>query len=388
MDFLGYPRLDGSVGTRNYIGIIPSIFCANHVAKRIGDSSQNTVVLSHTLGCGQHGADHEQTLKTLAGLGRHPNLAAVLIVSLGCEKLSPQELYKAIAGSGKPVEIISIQELGGSIKAIEQGTRIISGWAEKVFSAQREKIDISKLVVGLKCGGTDATSGIVANPALGIASDKIVQQGGTSILSEVTELIGAEHVLAKRAKSEKVREEIMSVIGRAEMSLREKTKGLDRVSMKGALVSAGNFDGGVSSIAEKALGGMFKSGTASFSGVVGYAEKPSGTGLFIMDAPGVDNEVVTSLVAGGANVVVFTTGRGTPAGFPFVPVIKVTGNDKTYHRMLENMDINAGAITTGQKSLAEVGEEIFQDIIQVASGKLTKAEILKHDELFSICRIL
>ncbi len=388
MKFLGYPRLDGSAGTRNYIGIIPSIFCANRVAQCIGDSIQNTVVLSHNLGCGQHGADHEQTLKTLAAIGRHPNLGAVLIVSLGCEKLSPQELYKAIAVTGKPVEIVSIQELGGSIKTVEQGARIISGWTEKLLSVQREEIDISKLVVGLKCGGTDATSGIASNPALGIAADMVVGQGGTAIISEVTELIGAEHVLARRAKNEKIRQEILNTIGRAEMKLREKTKNVDRVSMEGALVSAGNFDGGVSSVAEKALGGMYKSGTAPFSGVVGYGETPPATGLFLMDSPGVDNEVVTGMVAGGANVVVFTTGRGTPSGFPFVPVIKVTGNDKTYRRMLENMDINAGTVIEGQKTLTEVGEEIFQDIIKVASGKLTKAEILKHDELFSISRIL
>lgn len=388
MKFFGYPRLDGSVGTRNLIGIIPSVFCGNRVAECIGNSIPNAVVLSHNLGCGQHGADHEQTLKTLAGLGRHANLGAVLIVSLGCEKLSPQELYKAIAVSGKPVEIISIQELGGSIKAIEQGTRIVSGWAEKLLSVQREEVDINKLVVGLKCGGTDATSGIAANPALGIASDMVVTKGGTAIISEVTELIGAEHVLAKRAKSDTIRQDILNTIARAETKLREKTKNVDRVCMQGALVTAGNFDGGVSTVAEKALGGMYKSGTAPFSGVVGYAERPSEAGLFLMDSPGVDNEVVTSMVAAGANVVVFTTGRGTPAGFPFVPVIKITGNNKTYHRMLENMDINASTVIEGQKTLTEVGEEIFREIVNVASGKLTKAEILKHDELFSINRIL
>ena len=309
-----------------------------------------------------------------------------MIVSLGCEKISPQELCQAIAVSGKPVEVISIQELGGTIKAVAEGCRIISRWAETLFAEQRKRVDISKLVLGLKCGGTDATSGIVANPAVGIASDRIVNQGGTSILSEVTELIGAEHVLAKRAKNEEVREAILATIGRAEMKLREKTKGIDRVCMQGALVSAGNFDGGVSSIAEKALGGMYKSGTAPFSGVVGYAQKPAGPGLFLMDAPGVDNEVVTSMVAGGANVVVFTTGRGTPSGFPFVPVIKLTGNTKLYQHMMEDMDINAGSVIEGEKTLPEVGEEIFQEIVSVASGKLTKAEILKHDELFSINR--
>lgn len=388
MKFLGYPRPDGSVGTRNYIGIIPSIFCANRVAKSIGDNVQNSVVLAHNFGCGQHGVDFDQTVKTLVGLGQHPNLGAVLIVSLGCEKLSPTDLAKAIAESGKPVEIISIQECGGTISAIEKGTRIASGWASQLLAQKREEVEIGKLIVGLKCGGTDATSGIAANPALGIASDMIIANNGTTIISEVTELIGAEHVLAKRAKNEIIAADILRVVGKAEQKLKEKTKGVDRVSSQGALVSTGNFDGGVSSVAEKALGGMYKSGTAPFSGVVGYAEKPPAQGLYLMDSPGVDNEVVTSMVAGGANVVVFTTGRGTPSGFPFVPVIKVTGNSKTYNRMIENMDINAGKVIDGEKTLEEVGEEIFQDIINVASGKLTKAEILKHDELFSISRLL
>lgn len=387
MKFLGYPRTDGSVGTRNYIGIIPSIFCANRVARDIGDHIPDAVVLTHNLGCGQHGADLEQTIRTLVGLGRHPNLAAVLVVSLGCEKISPRELAAGIAGIGKPVEVISIQECGGTINAVQQGTRIVSGWASTLFSQQREEIDIGYLVVGLKCGGTDATSGISANPALGWASDRIVGQGGTAILSELTELIGAEHVLAARAGDGRIGGEILRVVEKAETGLREKTRGIDRVCAQGALVTTGNFDGGVSTVAEKALGGMYKSGNAPFSGVVGYGERPPARGLYLMDAPGVDHEVVTGMVAGGANVVVFTTGRGTPSGFPFVPVIKVTGNSKTYRRMTENMDINAGAIIDGEKTLDEVGEEIFAEIVRVASGKRTKAEILKHDELFSIQRL-
>jgi altronate dehydratase large subunit len=387
LKFLGYPRVDGSVGTRSYIGIIPSIFCANRVAKCVGDNTSNSVVLAHNLGCGQHGADLEQTITTLTGLGRHPNLAAVLVVSLGCEKLSPQELSRSIGKSGKPLEIISIQECGGTSNAIKEGTKIVSGWASTLFSQKREEVDISNLVVSLKCGGTDATSGIASNPALGFASDMIVNNGGTAIISELTELIGAEHVLAIRAKDSRIAKEILMVVGKAETSLREKTKGINRVCSQGALVSTGNYDGGISSVAEKALGGMYKSGTAPFSGVVGYAEKPSGKGLYLMVSPGVDNEAVTGMVAGGANIVVFTTGRGTPSGFPFVPVIKVTGNSNTYKRMTENMDINAGSIIDGEKTLDEVGKEIFKEIINVASGKPTKAEILKHDELFSINRL-
>ncbi len=387
MKFLGYGRPDGSVGTRNYIGIIPSVFCANHVAKAITQSIENTVVLSHPLGCGQHGADLEQTIRTLIGMGLHPNLGAVLIVSLGCEKLPPNELYEEIKKSGKPVEILNIQEVGGSIKAIEKGTRIVSTWAQTLFAQKKEEFDLSHLTLGLKCGGTDATSGITANPALGVASDILINNGGSAILSEVTELIGAEHVLVKRAINEKVAQAMLDVINAAEARLMEKTKNIERTSIRGALVSKGNYDGGVSSVAEKALGGMHKSGTMPFRGVVGYAERIPSKGLYLMDSPGQDNEVVTSMVAGGAQVVVFTTGRGTPTGFPFVPVIKVTGNNHVFNKMMENIDINAGTIIDGSQTLQEVGEEIFNSIIEVSSGRLTKAEILKHDELFAISRL-
>ena len=388
MKFLGYQRKDGSVGTRNYIGIISSVFCANHVAKCVADNIFGTVALTHPLGCGQHGEDLKQTTKTLIGLGQHPNLAAVLVVSLGCEKLSATEIATNIAKTGKLVDIVTIQEDGGTIKSIEKAMRIVSSWSNELITEKREEVDIGNLTLGVKCGGTDATSGIVSNPALGIASDLLVKGGGTTIISEVTELIGAEHIMAKRAINDRVAQDILRVVKNAEKRLRDKTKGIDRVAPCGALVSTGNFDGGVSSVVEKALGGMYKSGNMPFNGVVGYAEKITGKGLFLMDSPGVDNEAVTGMVAGGANIIAFTTGRGTPSGFPFVPVLKITGNSEIYKKMPDNIDINAGTVIDGEKTLNELGEEIFKAIIDTASGKMTKAEVLKHDELFSISRLL
>ncbi len=386
MKLLGYKRPDGSYGIRNYVAVIPTVLCANHVAKCIARQVQDAVALPHPLGCGQHGADLDQTVSTLIGLGRNPNIGAVLIVGLGCERITVEELSNGIAKSGKPVEKIKIQDLGGTLKTIEKGVEIAGRFAQRLSAERKAEFDLKHLIVGLKCGGTDATSGIAANPALGVASNRVIKEGGSAILTEVGELVGAEHILAKRAVNDKVAQSILDIIRHAEDVLRESTKNYDRTSTRAALVTPGNFDGGVSSVAEKALGGMFKSGTAPFAGTLKYAEKPATQGLFLMDAEGQDGEVVTSMVAGGAQVVVFTTGRGTPTGFPFVPVIKVTGNSLTYQKMQENIDINAGTIIEGKKKISEVGDEIFNEIVKVASGKKTKAELLQHDELFTIGR--
>lgn len=386
MKLLGYKRPDGSYGIRNYVAVIPTVFCANHVANCIARRVQDTVALPHPLGCGQHGADLDQTVNTLIGLGRNPNIGAVLIVGLGCERITAEELSGGIAKSGKPVETIKIQDLGGTSKTIERGVEIVGRFARKLSSERKEEFDLKHLIVGLKCGGTDATSGIAANPALGAASNRIIKDGGSAILAEVGELVGVEHILAQRAVNSQIAENILAIVHRAEDVLRESTKNYDRTSTRAALVTPGNFDGGVSSVTEKALGGMLKSGTSPFSGTLKYAEKPAAPGLYLMDAEGQDGEVVTSMAAGGAQVVVFTTGRGTPTGFPFVPVIKVTGNSQTYQKMQENIDINAGTIIEGKKKISEVGDEIFNEIVKVASGKKTKAELLQHDELFTIGR--
>ena len=387
MQFMGYKRENGQVGVRNYIGIIPSVFCANTVAKRIAEQVEGAVCLNHPVGCSQVGEDLEITAKTLIAMGNNPNLAAVLVVGLGCERFTPDEFVRGLARSQKPVEKVVIQDEGDSLKAIEKGVRIANKWALDFSMQERVPCDIKDLVIGVKCGGTDATSGIAANPAVGVMSDLIIDNGGTILFSEVTELIGAEHILAARAISDEVANDITTSIVRMEDKLREiGTK--KEFSHRGALISTGNFDGGVSSVVEKALGGIYKSGTRPIQGVVGYSEKP-GTlgGLYLMDSPGHDGEVVTSFVGGSAQIVVFTTGRGTPTGFPFVPVVKVSGNSFTFVKMNENLDINAGTIISEGESLESKGKEIFDFVLNVASGRKTKAEILKHDELFCVTRV-
>lgn len=387
MEFMGYKRANGQVGVRNYIGIIPSVFCAGTVAKRIAEQVEGAVCLSHPVGCSQVGEDLEITARTLIAMGNNPNLAAVLVVGLGCERFTPDEFVRGLAISQKPVEKVVIQDEGDSLKAIEKGVRIAKKWAAEFSIQERVPCDVKDLVIGVKCGGTDATSGIAANPAVGEMSDMVVDNGGTVLFSEVTELLGAEHILAARAVNEDVAQKITDTILKMENKLRAIGTN-KKFANRGALISTGNFDGGVSSVVEKALGGIYKSGSRPIQGVVDYAEKPEKLGgVYLMDSPGHDGEVVTSFVGASAQIVVFTTGRGTPTGFPFAPVIKVTGNSYTFEKMNENIDINAGTIISEGISIEEKGKEIFDFVLNVASGRKTKAEILKHDELFCVTRV-
>lgn len=384
--FLGYRRANGDVGLRNHLAIIPSVFCANHVAKMIAKQVGGAVVFPHQGGCGQHGKDFEQTYDTLVGIGQNANFGGVLVVGLGCERIHADELAWRIGETGKPVEYLNIQELGGTLKAIEYGVRVARGLAMKLLEQKREPCDMSALKVGLKCGGTDATSGIVANPALGLATDRVIAQGGTAFLSEVNELLGTENIMRRRAATPEVYEEMTRALSNCEKVLNRLTQGLKRTSEGAALVSPGNFSGGVSSVSEKALGGIHKSGSSKFVGVLGYAERPVGTGLFLKVAASSDCDVITSLVAGGAQIVCFTTGVGTPTGFPGVPVLKITGNSKTYRSMEDDIDVNAGQVIDGACTLEEIGAHIYHEILKVAEGKATKAELLGHDELFGIGR--
>lgn len=387
LKFKGYERPDGRIGVRNHIGVIPSVFCANRVASLIADRVEGAVCLNHPVGCSQVGEDLEITARTLIAMGNHPNLAAVLIVGLGCERFTTDEFYNGLHRSRKPVEQVVIQKEGDSLKAVEKGVRIVEQWAADFSTQQRTECDLKDLIVAVKCGGTDATSGIAANPAVGVMSDLVVEHGGTVLFSEVTELLGAEQILAARAANPQVADQIVKTIVRTEEKLRQIGSD-ERFRHRGALISTGNFDGGVSSVVEKALGGIYKSGTKPICGVVDYAQQPPETGgVYLMDSPGHDGEVVTGFVGAGAQVVVFTSGRGTPTGFPFVPVIKITGNNFTFERMMENIDVNTGTIISENVGIRTKGKEIFDLLLDVSSGNKTKAEVLGHDELFCITRV-
>lgn len=382
--FMGYRRPQGLPGVRNHIAIIPSVFCANTVARRIYEQVNGTVVLTHPVGCSQVGLDLELTAKALKGVGRQPNFYGVIVIGLGCERFKAQELYESIKASGKRVEKIVIQEEGDTLLAIEKGVRLAQAMVQEAALQEKEEFPISELCVGLKCGGTDATSGIAANPTLGWATDQIIKAGGRAIFTEVTELIGAEHILARRAVTPEVSQDILDCIGHMEEKLRTGTCHTD-LQNRSKLISPGNEDGGVTTVSEKALGGIHKGGTGPITGVLGYGETVGKSGLYILDCPGHDGESVTGLVASGCQIVCFTTGRGTPTGFPGVPVIKITGNSSTYQKMMFNIDFNAGEVVEGAR-LAEVGSKLLNKIVVTASGQPTKAELLKADELFCITR--
>lgn len=383
--FAGFRRSQGLPGLRNIVAVIPSVFCANTIARRIAEHVAGALAFCHPVGCSQVGLDLELTARGLKGLAANPNIYGVIVVGLGCERFRPQELAAGAAAAGKPVETLVIQEDGDTLKTAEKGIRLASDMAQAAARQTREAFPLSALCLGLKCGGTDASSGLAANPALGWVTDAIVAAGGRAIFTEVTELIGAERILAGRGSSPQVAAAILSTIGAMEKRLSAATAGRE-VRHRSALISPGNEDGGVTTVAEKALGGIYKAGSGPISGVLAYGEYPRQAGLYLLDCVGHDGEAVTGLVASGCQAVVFTTGRGTPTGFPGVPVVKITGNDATFERMRFNLDFNAAGILQGTP-IAEVGTKLLEKVLTIASGEPARAELLGHDELFCITRI-
>lgn len=381
MDFLGYRRPDGTVGIRNHIVILPTSVCSSTVAANIALQIPGAVALANQHGCCQVGADHEQTVRTLIGLGRNPNVAAVLVVGLGCEGVPIHQVAAEIATTGKHVEVVVIQDVGGTLKATAEGLTKASQLAREVATLQREKIAMSELSLAIECGGSDFTSGLASNPAAGIAADLLIAAGGNVMLSETTEFIGAEQVLARRAENPEIGKKIIQLVQQCE----ERAKLLN-VDIRGGQPTPGNISGGISSIEEKSLGCIYKAGHAPIQDVLQYGEKPAGKGLYIMDTPGQDIESITGMLAGGSQLVIFTTGRGTPTGSPLAPVIKITGNSRTYQMMEDNIDVDASTIISGTETIAQVGQRIFDEIVKVANGQLPKAESLGHCE-FGIYKI-
>ncbi|MFC7392250.1 UxaA family hydrolase [Scopulibacillus cellulosilyticus] len=382
LELLGYRRPDGRVGIRNHVLILPTITCAAQTAQRITDLVDGTVSFIHQHGCAQVGADYDQTFRTYVGMGANPNVYGVVVLGLGCETLQAMKIAGQIKKqTGKPVELVSIQEHGGTLDAIAKGAKIAAKMVQEASMEKRVPFDFSELIVGTECGGSDACSGLSANPAVGEVSDMIVDRGGTAILAETTELIGAEHLLAERAADDQVAKRVYEVI--EAMEHRSIEMGVD---IRTGNPSPGNIEGGLSSLEEKSLGAAKKAGSRPLQELVDYAEVPKKKGLVWMDTPGHDIEQLTGMVAGGAQIVLFTSGRGTPTGSPIAPTIKISTNTAMYERMFDNMDINAGTIIDGIETPKDVGKRILGEIALTCSGKKTKAEILKQHD-FGIWRI-
>jgi altronate dehydratase large subunit len=379
--FLGFKRPDGRVGTRNHLLVVPTVICASVVAERIAASVPSGAPLPHLAGCGQLGPDMRVTHDTLAAYCGHPNVGAVIVVALGCEQVVANALADAARSRQKPVEVIGIQSEGGTVRATEKGARVAQVMAAALSHQERDRCDVSQLVLSLKCGGSDYTSGLASNPTLGRVTDRLVELGGSAVLGEIAEIMGAEHLLASRATRPGTAAQLVQIISRVEAEAR--ALGLD---IRGTQPSPGNIRGGLTTIEEKSLGATHKGGErAPLEDVVAYAAPIVRSGLTVMDTPGLDVESVTGMVGGGAQVVVFTTGLGTPTGNPIAPVIKVTGNARTARHMADNIDFDVSGIMDDSETPDVAADRLFAEVLAVASGRRTAAERLGHRE-FAIHR--
>jgi len=382
--FLGYPREDGSVGTRNYIAVVAASNCAAHTAELIAHSFDGeslpanvdgVVAFPHGEGCGHTiGPDTEQLRRTLAGVLAHPNVSAAVILGLGCEVNQIEHYLGPNAARGSRLVGMTLQSSGGTRGALTAARVEIGRLMEQGAAERRVEVPASHIVLGLNCGGSDSFSGITANPALGVCSDMLAEIGATAVLAETTEIFGAEHLLVRRARNRQVAEKLLSFVQGYKQYLTRFAGSFDDNP------SPGNKEGGLTNILEKSLGAVAKAGTSPLTNAVDYAESVRTPGFVFMNTPGYDPVSLTGLAAGGCNLIAFTTGRGSAIGFPSVPVLKISSNSYTYRRMQDNMDINAGVIADGEKSVQDVGREIFEMLLRVASGEKTCAERLGHHE--------
>ncbi|HWQ52612.1 MAG TPA: altronate dehydratase family protein [Bryobacteraceae bacterium] len=381
--FLGYRREDGRAGTRNYIAVVAASNCAAHAAELIAHSYQGTalppnvdgvVAFPHGDGCGHaFGPDMDQFRRTIGGVLAHPNVSAAIILGLGCE-VNQVDWYLGADGPRGPVTAMTLQESGGTRATVEAARAEIAGFIERAAAERRVELPVSQIVLGLNCGGSDSFSGITANPALGVCADLLAGCGGTAVLAETPEIFGAEHLLVRRARNRATADKLLGFIASYKKYLTRFGESFDDNP------SPGNKEGGLSNILEKSLGAVAKAGTSTLNDAVDYAERITGPGFVFMNTPGYDPVSLTGLAAGGCNLIAFTTGRGSAIGFPTIPVLKLASNSATYRRMRDNMDVNAGAVADGDRTLEDVGQEVFDLVLRVASGEKTRAECLGHRE--------
>ncbi len=377
-EILLYRRSMGGWGTRNHVLVMPLVASASGVARAVARGTPATwVEHDYEPSHDELPQNRDRVARTFVGFATNPNVGAVLLVADTPER-SP--LLEAIRSTGQRADLVVVTEAGGMRGALAQGRDRLGPLLAYAAGFERTPAPVGALLLGTECGGSDALSGITANPALGEASDLLVDAGGGAILAETTELIGAEHLLARRAANREVADDIFKIIYRYEAVVR--AHGED---IRGANPAPGNIEGGLTTIEEKSLGAAKKGGTRPVQQVVEYAVRPEARGLIIMDTPGNDIEQMVGMTAAGSQIAVFTTGRGTPTGSPIIPVIKVATNSHTATRMQDNIDLNAGLILEGAETLKSMGRQIYEKILAVAQGELTKAERLGHRE-FSVSR--
>ena len=375
MQLSGYKRPDGRVGFRNHVLVLPTVACANGVVSAICKRVPEAVMLPMDSGCGMLKEDQIVFAKTLTNLAGNPNVAAVLCVGLGCEAFKPEQARTAIEKYGKPVKSVTMHSAGGYAATVEKGAQMARELLAGAALIGREPVQASDLILGLNCGASDPASGLTANQALGTSVDLLVDAGGSAIIGETTECVGAEEEMATNASSPEVAQRILDTVHRFE----------NHVKMYGADLSTGepnqgNMEAGLTTLEEKSLGCIRKIGSRPIVDVIEYADIPSKRGPMLMDSPSYDAPSVTGIVAGGAQVVVFTTGLGTPFGMSIVPVIKVMSNTPAFKRMEDTADLNAGTILDGEETIAETGGRLLDLVLEVANGRTTKAEELGENQ--------
>lgn len=378
MTFFGYRRPDGRVGVRNKVLILPASICAADTARIVANQVEGAITFHNQNGCAQIPEDLQLTLDVMAGFAANPNVYGTVVISLGCENCQMDMVVDAIKErTNKPLKTFIIQKTGGTIATVEAATRAAREMVQEASTVKREEFPLSELILGTECGGSDPTSGLASNPLIGELSDRIVDAGGTAVLSETTELIGAEHILARRGATPEVSQRIFDIIYRYEDAL--KKVGSDP---REGNPSPGNKEGGITTLEEKSLGCIHKGGHRPVNNVYDYAKQmKTGEGLVVMDTPGNDPSSVAAMIAGGCQVVVFSTGRGTPTGNPVAPVVKITANPITYEAMKDNIDVDASSLLEEPESMGEMADKLLEEICEIASGKATKSESLGFMEM-------
>lgn len=386
MQFLGYKRSDGSVGVRNHVLILPACACASETCRIVASQVEGTKNVIINVGCSDVAANTELTQRVLTGFALNANVYGVVIIGLGCETVGHRQLREKLEKlTDKPIVSFGIQEEGGTVATAALAVRAARAMVHEASKLQREPCELSDLFVAIECGGSDATSGLASNPAVGEMADRIGEAGGTTMMSETVEFIGAEHILARRGATPEIHDQIIRICEEYEKHL-----ALAGQDCRAGQPTPGNKLGGLSTIEEKSLGCIKKGGTRPVVEVLAEGVRPTKKGALIMDTPGYDISSVTSMIAGGATMVVFTTGRGTPTGHALAPVIKVTGNRETAARMADNMDVDVSGIIDGTMTLKEAGDLLVEEVVEVANGRKTKAEAFGFSDIAvdHICRYI
>jgi altronate hydrolase len=378
--WLGYARSDGRKGTRNLVLVVYTVECAKHVAHAIAQGEDDAHVVGFP-GC----YDNQYAVRLMLSLARHPNVGAVLAVGLGCEYTRPDKIAEVTAASGRPSGWFYIQEKGGTKPSVEHGKALVRQMREQIASVQRVPMTLADLTVGCECGGSDGTSGLAGNPVVGAFFDRLVDAGGSAIFEESVEMIGLKDVLLARAADDVARQQLAAAYDKAERYCK---------SVRQWSVAPGNFAGGLTTIEEKSMGALAKSGTRPIQGVIKVAQRPPRPGLWLLDSvpddhfmqfgytnPN-DTEGIMDLISVGSQVVLFVTGRGSVIGSPVSPLVKVTGNSRTFARMRDDMDFDAGVVLSGERSLGEAAGDLASLVSRVAAGEPSKPEALGHREYF------